>query len=132
MTRELKSRTQDAYSKFPRQLQVSKANLVACKDDQLMWRLLMVRFDYLRMNFLLERLATERQGANRRTLLEVARESAGLDGVSVVRARPLCVPQARLRLIVPSQPVPLIQLPLTRPTIMCYGMPNIGIYARNS
>lgn len=75
---ELKSRTRDSYSKFPRQLQVSKTDLFACKDDQLMWRLMAARFDYLRINFLLERLSTERGGASIRKLLEVAREMLDL------------------------------------------------------
>ncbi|CZR70092.1 uncharacterized protein PAC_19993 [Phialocephala subalpina] len=75
---ELKSRTRDSYSKFPKQLQVSKTDLIACKDDQLMWRLMMARFDYLRINFLLERLSSERGGASKRKLLEAAREMLDL------------------------------------------------------
>lgn len=75
---ELKSRTRDSYAKFPKQLQVSKTDLIACKDDQLMWRLMMARFDYLRINFLLERLSTERGGTGIRKLLEVAREMLDL------------------------------------------------------
>ena len=71
---ELKSRTRDSYAKFPRQLQVSKADLIACRDGQLMWRLMMARFDYLRINFLLERLSSEKGGQSKRNLLEVARE----------------------------------------------------------
>lgn len=39
---------------------------------------MLARFDYLRMNFLLERLSTEREGTSRRTLLEVAREMLDL------------------------------------------------------
>jgi hypothetical protein len=59
-------------------LQVSKTDLIACKDDQLMWRLMMARFDYLRINFLLERLSTERGVTDIRKLLEVAREMLDL------------------------------------------------------
>jgi hypothetical protein len=75
---ELKSRTRDTYAKFPKQLQVSKTDLIACKDDQLMWRLMIARFDYLRINFLLERLSTERAVTGIRKLLEVAREMLDL------------------------------------------------------
>lgn len=38
----------------------------------------MARFDYLRINFLLERLSSERGGASKRKLLEVAREMLDL------------------------------------------------------
>ena len=58
----LKSRTRDSYLKFSKQLQVSKKDLIACKDDKLIWQLMMARFDYLRINFLLERLSVERGG----------------------------------------------------------------------
>ena len=75
---ELKSRALDSYSKFPKQLQVSKKDLIACKDDKLIWQLMMARFDYLRINFLLERLSTERAGASKQKLLEVARETLDL------------------------------------------------------
>lgn len=43
-----------------------------------MWRLMAARFDYLRINFLLERLSSERGGASKRKLLEVAREMLDL------------------------------------------------------
>jgi hypothetical protein len=75
---ELKSQTQDSYSKFPKQLQVSKKDLIACKYDKLIWQLMMARFDYLRINFLLERLSTEKAGASKQKLLEVARETLDL------------------------------------------------------
>jgi len=51
---------------------------IACKDEKLMWRLMTVRFDYLRINFLLERLSSERGRASKRKLLEVAREMLDL------------------------------------------------------
>lgn len=75
---ELKSRTRDSYSKFPKQLRVSKADIIACKDEKLIWFLLMARFDYLRINFLLGRLSSERGGASNQKLLEVAREMLDL------------------------------------------------------
>lgn len=75
---ELKYRTHDSYSKFPRQLQVSKLDLIACKDDRLLWRLMMARFDHLRINFLLERLASEKGGSSKQKLLDVAREMLDL------------------------------------------------------
>lgn len=71
---ELKSRTRDSYSKFPKQLQVFKKDLISCKDYKLMWLLMMARFDYLRIKLLLARLSSERGRANKSKLLEVARE----------------------------------------------------------
>ena len=76
--RDLKLRTREMHSNFPVQLQVSKADLNDCADDKIMWRLLCGRLDYLRLNFLLERLSTERGGAGKNQLFEVAREMLDL------------------------------------------------------
>jgi hypothetical protein len=123
---ELKSRTQDAYSKFPKHLQVSKADLIVCKDDQLMWRLMMARFDWLRMNFLLERLSTEREGTSRRTLLEVAREMLDLTVFLWLERDRSSTRKHDYDFIVSEQPQCTDGTDTTA-QIMSYGMPSIGI-----
>ena len=77
-SRQLKLRTREMHANFPVQLQVSKEDLNDCADDKIMWRLLCGRLDYLRLHFLLERLSTERGGANKSKLFEVAREMLDL------------------------------------------------------
>jgi hypothetical protein len=78
LSRDLKVRTREMHSKFPVQLQASKADMNKCADDKIMWRLLCGRLDYLRIHFLLQRLSTERGGANKQELFEVAREMLDL------------------------------------------------------
>jgi hypothetical protein len=68
----------EMHSNFPVQLEVSKADLSDCADDKIMLRLLCGRLDYLRVHFLLERLSTERGGAGKSQLFEVAREMLDL------------------------------------------------------
>src|ERR1700710_1822914 len=78
MNSALKARAHEMYSKAPLQLQIYKKDLLKCESDQAMWRLLCGRLDWLRMNFLLERLLTERGGVSKQDLLEVAREMLDL------------------------------------------------------
>jgi hypothetical protein len=50
-----------------------------CTDDRILWRLLCGRLDSLRIHLLLERLSTERGGASKHDLFEVAREMLDLN-----------------------------------------------------
>ena len=60
------------------QLQVTKKDFIHCPDNKLMWQLLCGRLDYLKIHLLLERLSTERGGASKRELFDVAREMLDL------------------------------------------------------
>lgn len=131
---ELKTRTRDSYLKFPKQLQVSKTDLVACRDDKLMWRLMMARFDYLRINFLLERLSSERGWVGKQKLLEAAREILDLtvflwlerdrsavkkhDYESIVGEQPLVY--CRLTLLLTSLALPRRSCPTACPALEYY------------
>jgi hypothetical protein len=55
-------------------MQITKESLKLCSEDVKMWKLMFMRLDYLRMNFLLERLSAERGGEGRQKLVDVARE----------------------------------------------------------
>lgn len=67
---DLKTRAHEVYSKVPPQLHIHKRLLSSSKDDQVTrWRLLCDRLDWLRMNFLIERLLTERGGVSKRDLV---------------------------------------------------------------
>ncbi|KAE9370015.1 hypothetical protein N431DRAFT_344468 [Stipitochalara longipes BDJ] len=72
--RGLKIKAFEIYSKIPHVLQVTKESLKLIKDDIKMWKLMFMRLDYLRMQFLLERLSAERGGESRQKLVDVARE----------------------------------------------------------
>jgi hypothetical protein len=66
------------YSKLPKHVQASKKDIVDCKHDTTLWQLLCGRLDYLRIHLLLERLSTERGGASKKELLDVAMEMLDL------------------------------------------------------
>jgi hypothetical protein len=63
-------------------MQITKESLKLCSEDMKMWKLMFIRLDYLRMNFLLERLSAERGGESRQKLVDVAREILDSYGLS--------------------------------------------------
>ena len=74
----MKIKAFETYSQIPLILQVTKESLRLIKDDMKMWNLIFMRLDYLRMQFLLERLSAERGGESRQKLVDVAREIADM------------------------------------------------------
>jgi hypothetical protein len=70
----LKLKAQETYSHIPQITQITKEGLKLYNDDVKMWKLMFMRLDYLRMNFLIERLSVERGGESRQKLVDVARE----------------------------------------------------------
>jgi hypothetical protein len=70
----MKLKAQETYSNIPQIMQITKDSLKLCNDDVKMWKLMFMRPEYLRMNFLLERLSAERGGESRQKLVDVARE----------------------------------------------------------
>jgi hypothetical protein len=72
--RALKAKAFETYSQIPQIMQITKESLKRCIDDVKMWKMMFMRLDYLRMNFLLERLSAERGGESRQNLVDVARE----------------------------------------------------------
>lgn len=100
----------EVYSHVPSILEVTKESLMAQESDCLMWRLLFGRLDYIRIHFLLERLATERGGESKKNLLEVAKEIVDLVVFLWLQ---------RDRSINRHYDYDYI--------IMCYGMPSTGI-----
>jgi len=84
--RKLKEKVQVVYFEppgnswaqvFPGQGSISKAYILGKIDsgcNATMWGRLCGRLDYLRINFLLERLLTERGGASKKDLFDVSRE----------------------------------------------------------
>jgi len=74
LSRTLKLKAEETYSHIPQITQITKKSLKLCNDDVKMWKLTFMRLDYLRMNFLIERLSVERGGESRQKLLDVARE----------------------------------------------------------
>jgi hypothetical protein len=70
----LKLKAQETYSHIPQIMQITKESLKLCSEDVKMWKLMFMRLDYLRMNFLLKRLSAERGGEGRQKLVDVARE----------------------------------------------------------
>ena len=59
---------------IPQIMQITKESLKLCNDDVKMWKLTFMRLDYLRMNFLIERLSVERGGESKQKLVDIARE----------------------------------------------------------
>jgi hypothetical protein len=55
-------------------LQLTKESLKLCDNDQKMWKLIYVKADFLRIQFPLERLSSERGGESKQKLVDVARE----------------------------------------------------------
>jgi hypothetical protein len=70
----LKLKAQETSSHIPQIMQITKESLNLCSEDVKMWKLMFIRLDYLRMNFLLKRLSAERGGESRQKLVDVARE----------------------------------------------------------
>lgn len=73
----IKQKLRNDFTKLPATLTRKKA-ISECKSDHVMWSLLTGRLDYLRINFLVERLLTERGGTGKGDLLELAREMLDL------------------------------------------------------
>ena len=75
---DLKHLAQNMFEKALRQLRVSKMDVANAKSNATMWKLLCGQLDYLRINFLVERLLTERGNANKHDLFELAKEMLDL------------------------------------------------------
>lgn len=124
-------------------LQVSKDDLANCSSDSLMWRLLLGRLDYLRIQFLLERLSAERGQGSKRNLLDVAREMVDLTVFSwLQRDRTInlqhdydytvrsCTHHSTLShnsFFELSHQIKSCAFSYKLLQVMCYGMPSIGI-----
>jgi hypothetical protein len=72
--RALKIRAFEMYSQIPGILQITKESLKLCESDAKMWKLIFIRTDYLRIQFFLERLSSERGNDSKQKLVDVARE----------------------------------------------------------
>jgi hypothetical protein len=74
----LKVKTAETYAKVPVVMNVTKEGLLNAESDFIAWRLLFARIDHLRIQFLLERLSSERGQESQTKLLEIARTMVDL------------------------------------------------------
>jgi hypothetical protein len=70
----LRARTDEIFRQIPKTQGLTKQDYLDCDCDWLMWRLLFRRLDYLRLHFLIERLAVERGHQSKQALVDVSRE----------------------------------------------------------
>jgi hypothetical protein len=55
-------------------LQINKETLLRLESNFKMWKLMFIRLEYLRTDFFLERLSTERDKEGRQNLIDAAQE----------------------------------------------------------
>jgi hypothetical protein len=77
-TSSLKARAEQIYAQIPFLTNVTKDIFLKSKLNNLMWRRFWARLDYLRIQFLLERLCVERGQESKQKLLDISREMVDL------------------------------------------------------